>query len=109
MVDVGEKPVTQRTAVASGRIFVNEDVYRAITEGTAKKGDVLGVARLSRHHGRQCIERWRSRFVIPRSSKCSVDFDLQPEERAVKATACVKTSGRLAWEMEALPSSAWPC
>lgn len=102
MVDVGEKPVTQRTAVASGRIFVNEAVYRAITEGTAKKGDVLGVARLA-----GIMAAKRTSDMIPLChplflSKCSVDFDLQPEERAVKATACVKTSGQTGVEMEAL-------
>ena len=102
MVDVGDKPITQRTAVASGRILVNEAVYRAITEGTAKKGDVLGVARLA-----GIMAAKRTSDMIPLChplflSKCTVDFELQPEERAVQAMACVKTSGQTGVEMEAL-------
>lgn len=102
MVDVGDKPITQRSAVASGRILVNEAVYRAITEGTAKKGDVLGVARLA-----GIMAAKRTSDMIPLChplflSKCTVDFELQPEERAVQAMACVKTSGQTGVEMEAL-------
>ena len=44
MVDVSEKAVTHRVAVASGRIFVNAPVYEAIVQGTVKKGDVLGLS-----------------------------------------------------------------
>jgi cyclic pyranopterin phosphate synthase len=102
MVDVGDKPITQRTAVASGRILVNEAVYRAVTEGTAKKGDVLGVARLA-----GIMAAKRTSDMIPLChplflSKCTVDFELQPEERAVQVMACVKTSGQTGVEMEAL-------
>lgn len=102
MVDVGDKPVTQRMAVASGRIFVNEAVYKAIAEGTAKKGDVLGVARLA-----GIMAAKRTSDMIPLChplflSKCAVDFEMQPEDRAVKAIATVKTSGQTGVEMEAL-------
>ena len=47
MVDVSEKQDTSRVAVATGYIYVNEAVYKAIEEGTAAKGDVLGVARIA--------------------------------------------------------------
>ena len=47
MVDVGEKQATKRTATATGTIFVRPEVIRAIEEGTAQKGDVLGVARVA--------------------------------------------------------------
>mgnify|MGYP003179362292 CR=1 FL=1 len=47
MVDVSEKKETSRTAIASGRIRVNKAVYEAIEQGTAKKGDVLGTARIA--------------------------------------------------------------
>ena len=47
MVDVSDKAVTERTAVASGKIRVNDAVMQAILQGTAKKGDVLGVARVA--------------------------------------------------------------
>ena len=47
MVDVTDKEITERVAVAAGRIAVNEEVYAAIKDGTAKKGDVLGTARIA--------------------------------------------------------------
>lgn len=102
MVDVGDKPVTQRMAIASGRIMVNEEVYKAIEEGTAKKGDVLGTARLA-----GIMAAKRTSDMIPLChplflSKCAVEFEMQPDERAVKAIATVKTSGQTGVEMEAL-------
>ena len=102
MVDVGDKPVTCRTAIASGRIFVNGEVYNAIEKGTASKGDVLGVARIA-----GIMAAKRTSDMIPLChplflSKCAVDFEMQPEERAVKATATVRTSGQTGVEMEAL-------
>lgn len=102
MVDVGDKPITQRRALASGRIFVNEVVYKAIAEGTAQKGDVLGVARLA-----GIMAAKRTSDMIPLChplflSKCALDFEMQPEEKAVKAVATVKTSGQTGVEMEAL-------
>lgn len=47
MVDVSEKEITRRTATARGYISVNRDVMDAVVSGTAKKGDVLGVARVA--------------------------------------------------------------
>lgn len=57
MVDVHEKADTYRVAKAEGTIFVNEDAFAAISQGTAKKGDVLGIALHRRDHGgkKQCI------------------------------------------------------
>lgn len=50
MVDVTDKQTTVRTAVATGKISVNQEVYQAIEHGTVEKGDVLGVAALSLIH-----------------------------------------------------------
>ncbi|MFV0635634.1 cyclic pyranopterin monophosphate synthase MoaC [Mitsuokella sp.] len=102
MVDVSEKKETSRTAVASGRIRVNEAVYKAIEEGTAKKGDVLGTARIA---GIMAAKNTSS--VIPLChplpiAKCSVDFTMLPEESAVEARATVKVTGQTGVEMEAL-------
>ena len=47
MVDVGAKPVTQREAIARGRVRLSPAAFRAAVEGSAKKGDVLGVARIA--------------------------------------------------------------
>ena len=102
MVDVSGKQETFRTAIATGRIAVNQAVYTAIEQGTARKGDVLGVARVS-----AIMAAKATSSVIPLChplpiAKCSVDFELLPDECAVKATATVKVTGQTGVEMEAL-------
>jgi cyclic pyranopterin phosphate synthase len=102
MVDVSGKQETSRTAIATGRIKVNQAVYDAIEQGTAKKGDVLGVARVA---GIMAAKSTSS--VIPLChplpiAKCSVDFTMLPDECAVAAHATVKVTGQTGVEMEAL-------
>ena len=104
MVDVSEKQATHRTAVASGKIKVNQAVYDAIVEGSVKKGDVLGVARVA-----GIMAAKKTHELIPMChplllTKCTVDFELLPEELAVKAIATVKVNGQTGVEMEALTS-----
>lgn len=102
MVDVSEKNVTSRVAVASGKIKVNKEVFEAIKNGTAAKGDVLGVARIA-----GIMAAKHTSDVIPLChplpiTKCSVDFELLPDELAVKAMSTVKVTGKTGVEMEAL-------
>lgn len=102
MVDIGGKNLTERVAVASGKIFVCEEIFKAIVEGTAKKGDVLGVARIA-----GIMAAKRTSEVIPLChplpiSHCAVDFELLEEARAVKVIATVKTTWATGVEMEAL-------
>ena len=102
MVDVSEKKTTSRVAVASGKIRVNEAVYQAIVQGEVKKGDVLGVARVA-----GIMAAKKTHELIPMChplmiTKCSVDFEMLPEELAVKAIATVKVNGQTGVEMEAL-------
>ena len=104
MVDVSEKQATHRIAVASGKIKVNQAVYDAIVEGSVKKGDVLGVARVA-----GIMAAKKTHELIPMChplllTKCTVDFELLPEELAVKAIATVKVNGQTGVEMEALTS-----
>ncbi len=104
MVDVSEKAATHRTAIASGKIKVNQAVYDAIVEGSVKKGDVLGVARVA-----GIMAAKKTHELIPMChplllTKCTVDFELLPEELAVKASATVKVNGQTGVEMEALTS-----
>lgn len=102
MVDVSEKTVTSRTAVASGRIRVNPAVMEAVKTGTVKKGDVLGVARVA---GIMAVKQTSSLIpmchILP-ISKCSVDFELSEEECAITAVCTVKVEGKTGVEMEAL-------
>ncbi len=102
MVDVSEKNVTSREAIAAGKIKVNKEVYAAILSGTIKKGDVLGVARVA-----GIMAAKRTSDLIPMChplmiTKCSVDFCMHEEESSVEATALVRVNGQTGVEMEAL-------
>jgi len=102
MVDVGEKAETGRTAVAHGKIQVSAAVFQAIIEGTAKKGDVLSVARVAGIMGCK-----RTSELIPLChplmlTKCTVDFIPDQEAQTVEAICTVKTHGKTGVEMEAL-------
>ncbi|MFL0165033.1 cyclic pyranopterin monophosphate synthase MoaC [Candidatus Clostridium helianthi] len=102
MVDVTNKEVTERTATAKGRIKVNKDVFEAIKNGTSKKGDVLGVARVA-----GIMAAKRTSELIPMChvlmiTKSSIDFEIFEERFEVEATCTVKVSGKTGVEMEAL-------
>ena len=102
MVDVSEKDVTSRVAVASGIIRVNADVMDAILNQKVKKGDVLGVARVA---GIMAVKQ--TPHLIPMChtlliSKCSVDFEIDKEALEIKAICTVKVEGKTGVEMEAL-------
>ncbi len=102
MVDVTHKEETSRTAGAKGRIRVSPDTLQAITEGTAKKGDVLGVARVA---GIMAVKRTSE--LIPMChplmlGKCSVDFRLDREQCEVEAICTASLKGQTGVEMEAL-------
>lgn len=102
MVDVSEKTLTERVAVASGKIFVSDEVFSAIQSGTAKKGDVIGVARIA---GIMAAKKTAQMIPLCHTlplSHCAVDFEMLPTESAVKATATVKTTWATGVEMEAL-------
>ncbi len=100
MVDVSDKPATARVAVASGRISMAPETAALIAEGRAKKGDVLGVARLA-----GIMAAKKTHDLIPLChplalSKVSVDLDVVGD--AVEIMATVKTTGPTGVEMEAL-------
>ena len=102
MVDVTHKEETSRTAVAKGRIRVSPETLQAITEGTAKKGDVLGVARVA---GIMAVKRTSE--LIPMChplmlGKGAVDFRLDREQCEVEAICTASLKGQTGVEMEAL-------
>lgn len=102
MVDVSGKQETSRTAVASGVIRVAPQVMRAVEEGTAEKGDVLGVARVA-----GILAAKQTPHLIPLChplllSKCVVDFELDRENNLIRAVCTVKVTGQTGVEMEAL-------
>lgn len=105
MVDVTEKKSTERIAVASGTIAMNRETFATVAQGTAKKGDVLGVARVA---GIMAAKRtWE---LIPMChplmlTKCTLDFELDENESKIKAIAITKVSGQTGVEMEALTAA----
>ena len=106
MVDVGEKPATHRLAVASGRIRMLPATLRLVAAGKAKKGDVLGVARIAAIQAAK-----RTAALIPLAhplalTRVAVDFALQKNPAAVKVVATVECRGQTGVEMEALTAAA---
>lgn len=102
MVDVSGKQPTSRTATAQGSIRVNQEVMDAVVNHTAKKGDVLGVARVA---GIMAVKQTASLIPMCHTlliSKCSVDFETDPDNLTITAYCTVKVEGKTGVEMEAL-------
>ena len=102
MVDVTGKDETLRYAKAEGRIRVNDEVFRAITEGFAAKGDVLGAARIA---GIMAAKKTPELIPLCHTlllTKVSVDFRFDENAREVICTSEVRLTGKTGAEMEAL-------
>lgn len=102
MVDVSDKPVTARTAVAEGYIKMTPQTLALITQGRADKGDVLGIARIAGIMGAK-----KTADLIPLCHPLpitKVALDLAPDTTlpGIRITATVKTGGQTGVEMEAL-------
>ncbi len=102
MVDVSDKEVTDRIAVAEGYISMARETFDLISEGRAKKGDVLGVARLAGIMGAK-----KTPNLIPLChplpiTKVAIELVLEPDLPGIRIEATVKTSGQTGVEMEAL-------
>jgi cyclic pyranopterin monophosphate synthase len=105
MVDVSDKPVTSRIAVAETHIKMQLETFDIITEGRAKKGDVLGVARLA-----GIMAAKRTADLIPLChplpiTKVSVELTPDPDLPGIRIEATVKTTGQTGVEMEALTAA----
>ena len=102
MVDVAAKASTHRIGVASGRIEMLPATLAIVQQGTAKKGDVLGIARIA---GIQAAKKTSDLIPLCHPlalTRVAVDFDIQPEHNAIVCTATVETVGQTGVEMEAL-------
>ena len=102
MVDVGSKAETHRIAIASGLIRMKPQTLAVITSGTAKKGDVLGIARIAAIMGAK-----RTADLIPLShplalTRVAVEFTSNDADASVMCNAQVETYGKTGVEMEAL-------
>ena len=100
MVDVGDKPITSREAVAKGRITMSAEAVRQIRSGTAKKGDPLQTARLA---GIMAAKRTADAIPLCHPLPLShADVSLTPLRNGYDIEARVRTSGQTGVEMEAL-------
>ncbi|MEF9964021.1 MAG: cyclic pyranopterin monophosphate synthase MoaC [Comamonas sp.] len=102
MVDVGAKPNTHRIAIAEGFITMQAATLDIIAAGTAKKGDVLGIARIA-----GIMAAKKTSELIPLChpialTKVAVEFELLPEKHAVRCEVRTETVGPTGVEMEAL-------
>ncbi len=102
MVDVGQKDLTARIAIASGKIQMLASTLQLIISGQHKKGDVLGIARIAGIQGAK-----KTSDLIPLChpvalTHLSVDFEISSETHAVICTAKAQTIGQTGVEMEAI-------
>jgi len=102
MVDVGDKPVTQRLAVCEGYIAMQAETLALIMAGTHKKGDVLGIARIA-----GIMASKKTADLIPLChplplSHIQIQLEPQPERQRVHCLTTVKTTGQTGVEMEGL-------
>ena len=109
MVDVSDKPVTARIAVARGHVVMSAETLALITSGTARKGDVLGVARLAGIMGAK-----KTADLIPLChplpiTKVALDLTPDPALPGIIVEATVKTGGQTGVEMEALTAVSVAC
>ncbi len=109
MVDVGEKPDTQREAVAAGRVLVNDECFNLIKSGGMKKGDVLTVAQVAGIMGAK-----KTSEIIPMChpvfvNGINLELSLDEERKSVELTAYVSCDGKTGVEMEALTAVSVAC
>jgi cyclic pyranopterin monophosphate synthase len=102
MVDVGDKPATKRSALASGIITMLPATLKLIQAGDAKKGDVLGIARIAAIQGSK-----KTADLIPLChpialTRVSITFDIDETHTSIQCSAHCETTGQTGVEMEAL-------
>ena len=102
MVDITEKNVTERTAVATGEIVMNKETLEAVKRGNIKKGDVLGVARIA-----AIMAAKQTHSLIPMChnillTNAKIEFSFDDEGNKILIKSTVKTTGKTGVEMEAL-------
>ena len=106
MVDVGEKPSSRRTAVAAGRVLVNDETFALIRSGGIKKGDVLTVAQIAGVMGaKRTFELIPMCHIVPLNG-IDLELRLDEEKKSVEISATVSCDGKTGVEMEALTAVA---
>ena len=102
MVDVSGKEITQRRALAEGKIRVSREVFEANAGRKVKKGDVLTVAQVAGIMGTKRTAELIPMCHLLNLTNSEVRFEMNPEKLEIKAFCQVKTEGKTGVEMEAL-------
>ena len=102
MVDVSGKNETKREATAKGSIFMSPECLKMVQEGSMKKGDVLGVARVAGIMGAKKTSELIPLCHLLNLTKLTVDFTIHEETNSIEAICTACTTGRTGVEMEAL-------
>ena len=109
MVDVGDKPATERIAVAEGRVVMAKSTLKLVMDGNAKKGDVIGAARIA---GIMAAKRTHELIPLCHPLALSkIELDIVPDEKlpGIQIRATVKVKGPTGVEMEALTAVSVSC
>jgi cyclic pyranopterin phosphate synthase len=109
MVDVGEKAITTREAIAEGAVVMEPATLRLILEGLAKKGDVIAIARIA-----GIMAAKKTHELIPLChplllTKVSIDIEPDPALPGLRVTGLARVSGQTGVEMEALTAVSVAC
>jgi molybdenum cofactor biosynthesis protein MoaC len=102
MVDVGEKPDSIRTALASGRVWLGKDVFETVREKNIPKGDVLSVAQIAGIMGAKQTSRLLPLCHDLHLKGVDVELNLEDEDHTIEIRAYAKSIGQTGVEMEAL-------
>lgn len=105
MVDVSKKNITSRVAIAKASILMNSNTLQIIKDGSAKKGDVLGIARTA-----GIMAAKKTADLIPLChplpiTNVNIDLKIEPSKNSIDIEATVKTNGQTGVEMEALTAA----
>ena len=102
MVDVGSKPVSRREATAAATVRLSQAAFQAVKEGTAAKGDVLGVARLAGIQTAKRTADWIPLCHPLALESVEVDFELDEAQREIHIEATARITAKTGVEMEAM-------
>jgi cyclic pyranopterin phosphate synthase len=106
MVDIGEKPVSERSASASAAVFLSEVAFREVTKGENRKGNIFAVARVA---GIMAAKRTSELIPLCHTlplTHVSVDFDPDPTNSSIRIIATASVSAKTGVEMEAMTAAA---
>lgn len=102
MVDVGDKKITTRQAIATGSIQMSPECFQKVVEGKMGKGDVLGIARVAGIMGVKNTSSLIPLCHIILIEKAEIEFEYNPDQCRIDVSCTVKTTGVTGVEMEAL-------